>query len=342
MAKKQTGAAKAPVREAEVVAAENPDVQLVATDGSLISAFIGNVAIFFRAAGELEMKAKATLAKAQAIEAGLKARGRNYPETEDEDVTLQTFIKTTNAEKKAVEAHWSICQTFSQVHRRLTARRAVSTDALDAAAATVQRLHNGYVEMERRRVAEEQERIRQAAEQKAREDRELEAMRLENAAIEREAASADMSEREQHFVALVFAGTQPIHAARTAGFKNPEQQAARLMTLSKIIDAIKAKQDAEAIRQQAAATREKPLDVQVETVRPNIGKPGGGGFDRSTHAGVVTNERLFIEAVVGGQHGIPLDCLQVNEAKVNEYARSLRERLNLWPGVKYVKNTKTI
>jgi len=338
MAKKQ--AAKATPREPEVLERESPDLKLVATDGGTLLAFLAppKLVEFFRTAGQLEEKALATLAAAKALKA---------PKDQDSDSAIQTFIKTATVDRKAVETHWSICSLFSQVHRKLTAARSRATDPLESASALAQKLHNDYADNERRKAAAEQERLRLQAEAVARAEREAEARRLEDEATVREEASAVLSEREQMFVqayVLPFytCAGDAVEAARRAGYKNPDQAAPKLLSREKIMAAIAGTREAESIRQQAAATREKPLDVRVETVKPAIGRATGGSFDRATHSAEVLNERLFIEAAVGGQHGIPLDCLTVNEAKLNEYARSLQERINLWPGIRHKKNTKTI
>jgi hypothetical protein len=330
MAKK--GNSKTP----EVLEPEGPnEQQLVATDGTTIMQFLSATRLvqFFKDATALEVKAKATLARAKTLTA---------PTTLEEDVAIQTFIKGATADKKTVEETWGICQVFSQVHRRLTAKRGIAVEALEDAGKIAQRLHNDYAEAERRRAAQEQEQKRQEAEAKARLEREEEARQLEAKALEAEQASPDLSTREAVFVDLVVSGRSPIDAAKGAGYKNPETQGPKLMDLAKIQVAIKAKNDAKAIREQAEATRQKPLDIRTETVKPAIGKAAGGSFDRTTHSAEVLNERLFIEAVVGGQHGIPLDCLTVNTTKLNEYARSLQERVNLWPGIRHKKETKTI
>jgi len=330
MAKKQApGGAKTP----EVLEAESPDLKMVETDGSAIGAFLRNVVTFMREAMALEQKAKATYLAAQALKP---------PKTADEDSAIQTFIKGTTADRKVVEAHWAICSTFSQVHRRLTAARGRATEPLESAAAIAQRLHNDYADAERRRAAQEQERQRLQAEAVARAEREAEAARLEAEALAKEQESVALSDRESWFVDLIVSGNNPVTSARTVGYKNPAQQGPRLMETAKIVEAIKARQDAKAIREQAAATREKPLDVRVETVRPNVGKATGGSFDRTTHSAEVLDERLFIEAVIGGKHGIPADCLTVNTAKLNEYARSIQQQVNLWPGIRYKRTTKTV
>lgn len=332
MAKKNGKAKEPEILEPDNTAA---DTALVATDGATLMSWLApaKLVAFMREATQLEVKATATLAKAKALQP---------PATLEADVAIQTFIKGTTADKKAAEAHWNICQLFSQVHRRLTAKRAVTVDALEDAGKLAQRLHNDYAEEQKRVAAREQERVRLEAETKARLEREEDARKLEAAALEKELASPEVSTREAVFVDLVVSGRSPIDAAKGAGYKNPETQGPKLMDLAKIAGAIKAKSDAKVIREQAAATREKPLDVRVETVKPAIGKAAGGSFDRTTHSAELLNERLLIEAAVGGQHGIPLDVLTVNTAKLNEYARSLQERIGLWPGVRHKKETKTI
>jgi hypothetical protein len=192
-------------------------------------------------------------------------------------------------------------------------------------------------------VAEENERRRQEAERNARIEREREQAELEQKAIEAEEASPTLSEREEAFVnSQIALGLGPTDAARRAGFKNPEQAAERLMKLAKIREALDAKKRAAAIREQAAAKKEQPVDVQFEEERPNITRATPGGFDRTSHSGEVLDERLFVEAVIGGRHGIPADVLMVNQAKLNEYARSMQELINRWPGVRHKKTTTTV
>jgi hypothetical protein len=336
MAKKQASAkASAPASHApaELMPAENLGIDALVpnTDSTLVTSFLNSIVPFVRRATELETKAKGYQLEAKKLVA---------PANADEDARIQTFIRTGNAAKKTVEEHWKITAVISGIHRKLTAKRGVAVQALEDGAAIAQRLHNTYADNERRRAAEETERLRQAAEQKAREDRERELAQLEEQALKAEASTKDLSEREQAFVERVHAGVQPVRAAEVAGFKNATAQAARLMAEPKIVAALEAKRTAEAARTQAAARREQPLEVQAETVKPEIQK--AGGFDRSTHSAEVVDELAFIMAAIGGKHGIPPDCLTVNTTKLNEYARSLQERIGLWPGIRHKKTTKTI
>ncbi len=306
--------------------------QLAATFVAAFKSFLGGLQAFVVRAQELEVKAAATLEKAASLRS---------PATAAEDETLQSFIRTANTDRKATEDHWSICSAVHGLHRRLTARRDKPVTAFERAAAIAQQLHNTYVENERRRAREEEERQRREAEERARQDRELELADAERQALEHEAASKDLSEREQQFVELIFAGyNTPANAARQAGYKDP-RQGERLMGTLKIQQAIEAKRAAQAIRRQAEAKRQAPLEVEHVSVRPNVSR-ASGAVDRTTHGAEILDERLFIEAAVGGKHGIPLDCLMANPTKLNEYSRSLHERINLWPGIRYVKRTKTV
>jgi len=325
--------AKTTARIAEVVAAESPDLAVIETDGAAVTAFMRNIVAFFRTATQLEQAAQATLGRAKLSVA---------PTTADEDTQIQIAIKGANTDRKALDAHWSICQTFSQVHRKLTAGRSRGTAPLDEAAAIWQRHHNTYAEAARRKAAEEQDRVRLAAEAKARADQAAEAKRLDDEAVRLEEASADLSDREQMFIERVVNDhTPPQRAAELVGFKDAFKAAARLMSLPKIQRAIKAKQDAAAAREQAAAVREQPLDVQVETVRAEVVK-APGAHDRTTHSATVLDPARLIAAVISGGYGIPADVLMPNPVKINEYARSLQARIDLWPGVQYVKSTKTV
>ena len=60
---------------------------------------------------------------------------------------------------------------------------------------------------------------------------------------------------------------------------------------------------------------------------------------RTTYSAIIFNADAFVAAAVTGGFGIPADCLMPNPVKLNEYARSLRERIDAWPGVRLSKKT---
>lgn len=307
----------------------DPDEALITTTGAAIRGFMGGVLAFLTTAREIERAALATLSRAKALQ---------RPETGDQDLSLQAFIRQTTAEKKAAEEHWSITATVSRFHRTLTARRGKATDALDQANSIGNTLHNQYVELARRRAAEEQERVRREVEDQARKDRDAELARMEAEAVASEEASPKVSEREQLFCDLVVATGNGQSSASRAGFKNPLQASARLLSMPKIQAVIKSLKAAQAIRQQATARAAEPVDVDVPTIAPDVVEDGS----RTTWTAEILDPQAFVRAVVEGRSGIPLDALMPNQVALNEYARSLHERLDRWPGLHAKKSTKVV
>lgn len=327
---KQATARKARPADIEVLPASNPDVQLVASDTTTIGAFFGNMLAFFNRATELEQAATQLLADVKKLQA---------PTNGDEDLRVQQLIKTANAAKKTTEEHWSICQVVSQFHRKLTAKRGIAVQALEQAADITQRHHNRWVDAERRRVQEEEDRLRREEEQRQRDIQEQQARELEAQALKAEEAREDLSDRETTFVDLVFSGVPPSIAAKRAGYKDPDTRGPKMLDTPKIANALEAKRQAEAARKQAEAIRRQPVAVDVERPAMDVAKIG---TDRTTWTGEIVDEVAFIHAAMSGKHGIPLDVLQINQVKLSEYARSLHERLDLWPGVRAKKTTRTI
>lgn len=312
------------------------EVAIVLEDSTIVQRFAEGLKTFFRTAAALEVKAKGNLAAAKLLK---------LPTTKDEDETLQKTIKSYGADKKDALEHWEITQKVSRFHKRLTSARSRAEEPNDEAVKLATSLHNQYVENDRRRVAAENERLRREAEQRAADDRAREVAEMERKALEAEEQSADLSTREMKFVVefVMSRGSESgrsIHAAGVAGYKNAREAAARLLGLVKIRKAIEAREAATAIREQAAAVKEAPLDVQFTPATREVST--AVGTDRNTHSAELLDERLLIEAIVGGRHGIPLDILTVKPAKLNEYARSLHELLNKWPGVRYKKTTSLV
>ena len=328
--------AKTQTRKAEVLPAESPDLALVQTDGQAVGAFLANIVPFFRKAGELERQAKDMLLAAQRITA---------PATSDEDAQIQVFVRSTTASRKQVEEHWSICQVFSGLHRKLTAGRGRATQPLEEAASVAQRLHNRYAEEQQRKARAEEDRQRREAEERARVAREAELADLERQALAAEADRDDLSEREQDFVQrmVAFPTAGGERCAAGAGYKDGFKAASRLLSTPKILEAIKARQQAIAIREQAAAVKEQPVEVEVERVRPDVQKVGS---DRTTWAGEVVDLERFraaaLDPVERTKYGIPADVLTVDGPKLNEYARSLHEQMDRWPGVRAKRTTRTV
>lgn len=322
---------KALARQPEVLDALEPEVGLILEDSNVVEKFKAGLTAFFTRARALELTANANLEKAKLLKP---------PAAMADDEKIQFLIKNFGADKRDAVDHWDITLKLSRFHKRLVAARKRSEEPNDEAIRLATDLHNTYVEGERRRVAAENERIRREAEQKAADDRAAELAELERKAVAAEEAAPDLSEREQLFVEAYMRHGDAVRAAREVHYAQPRTTAERLLSLPKILAACDAVKRAEVLREQAAAVKEKPLDVQAKTVKAEVSN--AGGHDRSTHSAELLDERLLIEAILGGRHGIPSDILTVDQAKLNSYARSLFEVINRWPGVRYKKTTSLV
>jgi prophage DNA circulation protein len=310
------------------------DEAFVAQAGKSVITFLRELAGFFTTAQALESEALAKLDAAKSWQA---------PKTSDDDLFIQEQIKDANTIRKQILEHWKITSLVSQFHKRLTGRRDKGADAAEEIATIGNRLHNGWTveQKEKVRRQEESERLQRELDAQAARDRELQAMELK--ALAAEEGSPDLSERESRFVDLVFGDlNSPTTAARHVGFKDPALQAERLMKSPKIQAAIEARRTAQAIRKQREARAAAPLVVEAITpMKPDIQRAAGAS-ERTTYSLEVVDEAAFIEAAFSGRYGIPHDLFTVKPAKGNEYARSMRELVNRWPGCRLVTKTGVI
>lgn len=306
-----------------------PELAPTELEGLTIRQFLESLKPFFQKALQLELSAKATLQT---------AREMALPKDGEEDAAIQTFIRTASADRRNILEHWKITSLVHQFQRRLVAARERGAGALEEASTIAQRLHNTYVDQERRRVEAENERKRIAAEAAERKRRDDEAAELERQALEAEAQSSTLSPREEKFVELILAGVVASQAALRAGYKDTTR-GVKMLEQPKIAAALDSKKAAIVLREQADARKAAPIVADFVETKADVQK---AGVDRTTYSAELLNERLLIEAILGGQHGIPSDVLTVNPVKLNEYARSLREVINRWPGVKLKTKTTTV
>lgn len=304
------------------------DLVPVQQDGGTVAAFLSGIVPFFATAGELERQANAALERAKTW---------MQPTTLESDAQLVEDVKAIKAQRKALEQHWSARSVVFSLHKKLVAAFDRANKPLEEAERIGNVLHNQWVSAEKLRVQREADEARRKAEAEARERQEAEAARLAAEAEAAEAASADLSEREQRFVALVVAGRSMSSAAQIAGYANPGLKGVQLAGLTKIATAIEAAQQAAALRAQAAAVKSQPVAVEEAqpTTEAQVATEG-----RTTYAATIVNADQFVAAALTGQHGIPADCLMPNPVKLNQYARSMKERINLWPGIILKQTTK--
>jgi hypothetical protein len=320
------------------------------SDGKVLMSFLRGLAGFFTTARALEETASTKLARAQAFQ---------LPTNADEDVELQTFVKGVNEDDKSIDTHWEICGVAHRFHRRLTEARDRGKTANKESRRLATKLHNDYTEAERRRVAEEAERERQAREAAAREEQAREAARLDAEALEREQASPDLSAREAQFVDYIYGRMLPTQAAQRCGYKDPAKVGERLLGLVKIQNALQAKRDAAALREQAEATRKQPVEVRSEpAAKPDI-KKAPGAHDRTTWGAEILSTELLGKAIIASLTGhdyggvdagiVPIANaieiiqagLKSDEVKtlVNKCGNQLHEKVDAWPGVRHTKKT---
>lgn len=330
MAKRQSNATRQPEVIDVPPAGEqiSEDLQLATTAGEVVREFMRGIRQFFTTADTLETLALERLDQAKAFKA-------KPPNNQAEDLLLQKFIRQTSADNKTVVEHWKITTTISAFHKRMTGKRKIATDALEEANKIGNDLHNAFEKEEARKAAAETERLRKIAEQEEADRRQRELDALEEEAIRREEAATDLTARETAFVDLYIARGDGLSAARAAGFKLPAKDAARLLTLKKIQDAIAAKRSAAEIRRQASVIQQQPLIVDTPEVKPNVLKAAGSFQRAAPGSAELLDEAGLIDAIFSGRFGIPRTILRIDQAALNQEARDLGEQINKWPGVRY-------
>ncbi len=318
---------------------QTPETELgfVRQVGDAVVAWLKGAAAFLKRADQYEARAAEVLALAKTLKPATNGA---------EDVKLQEFILTCNRGKSTVESHWNGSKTepgptvlLHRLHRRATAKRDRAIQDLDDANAIANKLHNQWTQAERDRAEAETRRLQAIEDAKAQAKRDKELAELEAIALKQEAASEDLSEREQKFVIAIAVNYDPALAAREAGYKDAAVTAERLLKSRKIVKAIAARQEANAVRQQAQAIAAAPVVATVVEVQADVQK-AAGAKDVTRWKAKIENEQAFINAVFAGEAGIPRDVLCIDVSKLNQYARDLKHVINRWPGVKAVPDTK--
>jgi hypothetical protein len=289
-----------------------------------IAEFGAGMTAFFTRANELEVRADNTLAV---------IRKTAVPTNGSEDERVQLDIKTARADLKETTEHYdTITKVVTRLHRFFTAKRKRTTDPLEESIKLGNNLHNAWTRMENERVERVNAERRRKAEEAERLKNQKRLDALERKALAAEAKSKDLSERETRFVELVIGGVQPMRAAQQVGYQEPFDRAAKLMGTPKIIKAIKAKQEAAALREQQRQIVDAPPATEFVEEKADVRRAAGTRGDRTTWKAVLDDEALLIEAVIAGNLGIPHDVVMVDRVKLNEYARRFQKQIDRWPG----------
>ncbi len=366
MAKSKAAATREPAREPEVLPAvatpTDPDVQLVQQLGEGVVGFIKNVGQFIARARDLEQTAQ-----------DMERQARSLVVSDAEShAACKRIVIQAREHKKTIAEHWTISQVLHRVHKMTTTRRGVGETAAANAEALGTQKFTRYDEEQKRR--EEEDRRRREEEERARIERERQA---EQAKAEIEALAAEqnaptLSKREDIFCDEMVAHGDQVRAAKVAGYKNPREESAKLLSLGKINAAIEARETAKQIRQQAAAKAAEPIYIEepIEEAPPERAK----ATTVTTYSAEVTNvaeavgevlkgviEVALLEAgvksslidgvaqgivtrIMSGRTstmGLPVKLLTISQGAATELAKSIGPELNRYKGIR-CKETKTV
>jgi hypothetical protein len=246
------------------------------------------------------------------------------------------FVRGAKQLKRKIEDHWSrITRVIDETKRNLLDLKRQDLEPVDAAISTVERRALDYAEIQKRLEREEQDRLRRKAEQDAQTRRDRELADQERRALDLEKASADLSPRERLFVEAILAGAGGAAAAQRAEFKDPARAAERLLATPKILQAIEHQRSANAIRDQAAAKRDAPLDVVVPKAETHTARVSGTRTV-TYYSCEIVDETRFRAAFVAGL--IPSDSMLPNQPELNRAAGRLVDTFEAaYPGTRLVK-----
>ena len=308
---------KNPVVVAEVVE-EGEELGIVRSVSSELQTFVANMSIFVRDVRELEGRALAVQEKVTRLPKKITKKSSDV---------AQALVREARLNKRAIPETWTMLKKVQSLAKAMVTKRKVSEAAFDDAIKVGQAYYFEWADAEKRRIAEEQEETRRAAEERARQEREQELADIEEAALKAEGKMPELSEREREFVECVVGGHTNREAAAAVGYANPAARAKTLMATEKITQAIDAKMEAIKILGEAKVLQSTPLDVELEDAEPT--EIAGGRKNRSAQ---VTDDAALRDAVIAGKHGIPPEVLMVDPVALNGYARDLGPLINRWPG----------
>lgn len=313
------------------------DNQILATateTGLVVMDWLKQAAQFFREASQLERECKTLL---------MAAKATPKPTDAASDLVVQAQAKKTNAAIKACREKWNpVTQATDALHALTVKCRQRGADAGKEAADIWNAQHFGYKREAQERAEAETRRLEAIERARAAAARQAEIDAIEAEAVQAEESGEALSSREQKFVDLfrMSSGTEAQkanHAAGLAGFR-AQNSGARLIGLQKIRSAIVSADLAASLRSQAVAQRNAPIVTrEVEQVQADVQK---GGIDRATYTAEVFDAEALIAAIIAG--AVPSDLLQINPVVANQYARSLRENLNRWPGIRAKRSERLV
>ena len=269
------------------------------------------------------------------------AAGISVSDKESHKVGLEE-TRRGKALKRGIEEHWArVLRWLEDRKKDIRGIRDADMALVEPGLAHLNREVLAYEDVEKLRIEAEEARQRAEQERIAREKRQAELDALERQALEAEAESDALSDRERAFVQRVYAALGVDRAserwlnaaAKSCGFTQ-DNYGVRLMAREKIRSTLEAMQAAVALREQAAAVAEKPVQVQKVQVESQMAKVSGVRTV-TTWTGEVTDRDMLIDAVMRGVADRKL--LMPNQPAINELARALHAQLDRIPGLRHVK-----
>jgi hypothetical protein len=256
------------------------------------------------------------------------------------------FVRAGKQLRRKIVEHWQrIKRNVDDLKKNLLDLERRDLEPVDLAIAEAERIALVFSQAEERRVREAEDADRRRREEQARTDRENQLAEQERKALELEADSPNLSNREQIFVEAIAARPVGVNqavataAADRAGYKDPAGASQRLLATPKIMDAIANKRAARELREQQAATRQQPLDVapagKFESQTARV-----AGMRTVTHYGCEEEIDLerFRAALLAGE--IPIESVAPHMPTLNKAANDLKEAFEAaYPGCRLKKKT---
>lgn len=266
--------------------------------------------------------------------------------------TALELLKQGKTLKKGIQEHWIAPRRWLAARKDdISAIEAQDLALVDPGVMALNKAVLDYEAEDKKRVAIEQERIRQEREREAAEDRRRELADLEARRLTEEEASEALSQRERLFVFNVFKGATSTRAAELAGYADPAKHGDRLMRSEKVTAAVTAAHRAQALEDQQKALQSAPLDLapqRGQDVAPNLGRVAGMRTT-TTHTGDVLDGAAtlaqlldFVRREARGEDVSDLSCppedlFVVSGPMLNDYARSMHKNIERWAGIRYNK-----
>jgi hypothetical protein len=247
------------------------------------------------------------------------------------------FVRGAKQLQRKIVEHWQrITRSIDDLKRNMLKLKDQDLEPVEAAIKIVEGAVIRYQDAEKERVRLLEEANRLERERLAREERQRELDAAEDRALELEQQSEGLSARELWFVEKVYSNglelANPtatdlramIRIATDAGYKkNVDVEVARLLRSKKILQAIQAKREAAAIREQAEAKRQQPVHIiDAPPVEAQVAQGRGLPTTRTYYSAEVFDANQLREAFLNGK--VDPQALIPNEVYLNAQARAAK------------------